>query len=77
MAPQRLLLSIITESSASGHYKTRLRDEADVAASGGSNLKRSYSSPNIAKMMADEEDRKVAPFPGVDRTAKPARKRLY
>jgi len=47
-----------------------LKKEADASSSGG--LVRSHSSPNIAKMMADEEEQHRAVIqPMVDRAKKP------
>ena len=58
-----------TTSSTESTYHD-VNSSASLASSSGSGLKRSYSSPNIAKMMADEEERKSS-SPTVDRSAKP------
>ena len=54
---------------APGVYKTKLKEESNSPSMGGG-LKRSHSSPNIAKMM-DEEQAPPKPMPQVDRTNKP------
>ncbi len=49
-----------------------LKDEMDVSSGGG--LKRSHSSPNIAKMMQDELEQEkpgLSNLPTVDRNIKP------
>ena len=51
------------------HY---LRSEDDRGSSGGSGLKRSFSSPNIAKMLEQEEGMEGVPIPKFDRTQKPS-----
>ena len=44
----------------------------DGPSSGGSNLNRSHSSPNIAKMLEDEEIEANIPTPKFDRSSKPS-----
>ena len=46
------------------YLQAKLRDEAEAGGmrSGGS-LSRSHSSPNIAKMLQDEEQRRIEPLP--------------
>ena len=57
--------------------KQRIRDEADKSSGGGGGLKRSFSSPNIAKMLEQEGEEVRAGYTGVpvpkfDRTNKPS-----
>ncbi|CAG2252384.1 UBP5 [Mytilus edulis] len=55
---------------AAGKYTTKLKDEPTTSKRG---LSRSNSSPNIAKMM--EEEDKVTPLrPSIDRSSKPAQR---
>ena len=66
------MMVMFSVSSLLDVYKAKLKDENDAPSSGG--LKRSHSSPNIAKMMQDEEAEKAAftrPAPSMDRSAKP------
>ncbi|XP_021379459.1 ubiquitin carboxyl-terminal hydrolase 8-like isoform X1 [Mizuhopecten yessoensis] len=51
-----------------GMYKTKLKDESEQGRSGG--LKRSFSSPDITKLMEEETLRKPD-LPSVDRSKKP------
>ncbi|XP_060069367.1 ubiquitin carboxyl-terminal hydrolase 8-like [Ylistrum balloti] len=52
-------------------YKTKLKDESEQGRSGG--LKRSFSSPDISKLM--EDDGHIKPnLPSVDRTKKPSQR---
>ena len=51
-------------------FTTRLKDELSTPKSHG--LARSHSSPNIAKMMQDEDEAASFLHPSVDRTLKPA-----
>ena len=53
-------------------YTMRLKDENEGGDGTGGGLKRSHSSPNIAKMMQDEaEERTAVVQPRVDRGNKP------
>ena len=58
---------IIVAGNAS-MYKTPLRDYT-ATSGGGGGLKRSHSSPNIAKLMQDEISSNRQPW--IDRNAKP------
>ena len=49
--------------------KVKLKDDATPSTPGG--LKRSHSSPNIAKMLQDGSQRPDRVLPSVDRTSKP------
>ncbi|XP_033725421.1 ubiquitin carboxyl-terminal hydrolase 8-like [Pecten maximus] len=52
-------------------YKTKLKDEPEQGRSGG--LKRSFSSPDITKLMEEEGQLKPS-MPSVDRTKKPSQR---
>lgn len=52
-------------------YKTKLKDESEQGRSGG--LKRSFSSPDISKLIEDEGPHKPS-LPSVDRTKKPSQR---
>ena len=49
-------------------FKTTLKDEGDLSYSGGG-MKRSFSSPNIEKIGAEDEVTQIKPLP--DRELKP------